>query len=515
MKWQVRMKKKNGTKTSKFYIPLKFQIAFSFLSLLIMVIVVCIFMNSFFLERYYLRNKQEVLESSYNVINDAFNEDKFDSEEMNIELQRICATYNISVIIMDESTDTVMSSMERSEIMTKQLFEHLFNSDDDDTQGNGGPKNEILEKGDNYTLQMQIDMYTKDQYLEMWGTLDNGNLFLIRSSIDSVSDNIAISNRFLIYTGIVVAVIFVFLSLYASKKLSSPIIELTAISEQMKDLNFEAKYNGHQNNEIGILGKNFNELSETLEKTISELKAANNELENDLERRNKIDDMRKEFVSNVSHELKTPLALIQGYAEGLKDCVNDDAESRDFYCDVIIDEASKMNNMVRKLLDLNQLEFGNDAPVFERFDVAAMVKSIIQSSDILLKQSDARVHIEDYEPIYVWGDEYKAEEVFTNYLSNAINHLDGERKIDIAIRQMEKSVRISVFNSGIPIPEDSLPYIWDKFYKVDKARTREYGGSGVGLSIVKAIQEAINQEYGVTNYNNGVEFYFDLDRSAE
>ena len=502
---------KKETSKPKIYIPLKFQIAFAFLLLLIMVIVVCIFMNSFFLERYYMRNKKNVLKSSYTVINDAFNQDKFDSDEMNIELQRICATYNINVIIMDESTDTVMSSMNRSEILIKQLFDHFFSTDADDD----GTVNKILEKSDNITIQMQIDSFTQDKYLEMWGVLDNGNLFLIRTAYDSVSDNIAISNRFLIYTGIVVAVVFVFLALYASKKLSSPIMELTEISEQMKNLNFEAKYNGQQNDEIGVLGKNFNELSETLEKTISELKSANNELANDLERKNKIDDMRKEFLSNVSHELKTPLALIQGYAEGLKDCVNDDVESRDFYCEVIIDEASKMNNMVKKLLDLNQLEFGNDAPVFERFDIVLLIKNVLQSTEILLKQSEAKVHIEDYEPIYVWGDEFKAEEVFSNYLSNAIHHLDGEKKIDIVIRELDKSVRISVFNTGAPIPEESLPFVWDKFYKVDKARTREYGGSGVGLSIVRAIQESINQQYGVTNYNNGVEFYFDLDRSVE
>jgi len=502
---------KKETATPKFYIPLKFQIALVFLSLLITVIAVCIFMNSFFLERFYMRNKTNALKASYNVINDAFNQNKFDSEEMNIELQRICATYNIDVIIMDESTDTVMSSMNRSEIMIKQLFDHIFIPDSPDKDAT---QNEILEKYDRVTIQMQIDNFTQDKYLEMWGLLDNGNLFLIRTAYDSVSENIAISNRFLVYTGIVVAVVFIFLALVVSRRMSSPIVELTGISEQMKNLNFDAKYNGKQNNEIGVLGKNINELSETLEKTISELKSANNELAIDLERRNELDDMRKEFLSNVSHELKTPLALIQGYAEGLKDCVNDDTESRDFYCEVIIDESSKMNNMVKKLLDLNQLEFGNDAPVFERFDVVTMIKNKLQASDILIKQNEARVHIEEYEPIYVWGDEFKAEEVFTNYLSNALNHLDGERKIDIAIRILEKTVRISVFNTGAPIPEESLPFIWDKFYKVDKARTREYGGSGVGLSIVKAIQESVNQEYGVANYNNGVEFYFDLDRSV-
>ena len=115
----------------------------------------------------------------------------------------------------------------------------------------------------------------------------------------------------------------------------------------------------------------------------------------------------------------------------------------------------------------------------------------------------------------MWGDEFKTEEVFMNYFSNALNHLGGERVVDIKLTGEGKKVRISVFNSGTPIPEESLPHLWEKFYKVDKARTREYGGSGVGLSIVKAIMESMNQRYGVVNYENGVEFWFEMEQVKE
>ena len=225
--------------------------------------------------------------------------------------------------------------------------------------------------------------------------------------------------------------------------------------------------------------------------------------------------MRKEFLANVSHELKTPIALIQGYAEGLKEGINDDAESREFYCDVIMDESAKMNNMVKKLLTLNQLEFGNDVVTMERFDIVALIRNYIQSADILVKQNEATVNFDETDPVYVWGDEFKTEEVVMNYFSNALNHLDGDRVVDIKLKKQDKTVRISVFNTGIPIPEDSLPHLWEKFYKVDKARTREYGGSGVGLSIVKAIQDSIHQKYGVINYENGVEFWFEMELVEE
>ena len=281
----------------------------------------------------------------------------------------------------------------------------------------------------------------------------------------------------------------------------------------MKQLNFEAKYTSDEpyKNEIDVLGQNMNELSETLETTIKELKNANVALKQDIAKKEQIDEMRKEFLSNVSHELKTPIALIQGYAEGLKEGVSDDEESRNFYCEVIMDEASKMNIMVKKLLTLNQLEFGNESANMERFDIVDMIKNYIKSASMLAKQKEATVKFDDYPPIFVWGDEFKIEEVLQNYYSNALNHIAGEKIVEIKLVRKENHVRISVFNTGTPIPEESLPLIWDKFYKVDKARTRQYGGSGVGLSIVKAIMEGMGQAYGVINYDNGVEFYFELE----
>lgn len=323
-----------------------------------------------------------------------------------------------------------------------------------------------------------------------------------------------LANRFLAYVGFCAAALSALVGLWVSGKIARPIMELTKISERMIHLDFEAKYSGRSKTEIALLGHNINELSGILEKTISELKSANNELQRDIERKNEIDEMRKEFLSNVSHELKTPIALIQGYAEGLREGISDDVESREFYCDVIMDEAAKMNIMVKKLLTLNQLECGNDAVKMERFDIVALIRNYIQSSEILTKQNEISVRMENYPPIYVWADEFKTEEVFMNYLTNAIHYALYEKIIDVKLRITDNIVRVSVFNTGEPIPEESLAHLWEKFYKVDKARTREYGGSGIGLSIVKAIMESMNQNYGVINYDNGVEFWYELELAS-
>lgn len=485
---------------------IKQEVALIFIAVMAGTIILCWIINSSFLENFYIQNKKDAICDAYLRINEAASNGDISSEEFDLELRKTCDAYNISILVIDAESNTIKSSTRDIEKMMRRLYDNYFNPDND---------MEYLNENDKYCLATAMDKLTSTEYLEMWGVLDNGNLFLIRSPLESIRDSVKISNRFLAYVGIIATIISAVLILFVTTRITKPIMELKEISEKMTKLNFETKYESRGQNEIDLLGEHMNELSSTLEKTISELKTANNELKRDIEKKEQIDEMRKEFLSNVSHELKTPIALIQGYAEGLKEGVNDDAESRNFYCDVIMDEAGKMNSMVKKLLDLNQLEFGNDVVTMERFDIVALIRNFITSAEILIHQNDINVKVDKQEPIYVWADEFKTEEVVRNFFSNAMNHVNGDRVIEIKYRLIEEEnanrVRVSVFNTGEPIPEDSLPHIWEKFYKVDKARTREYGGSGVGLSIVKAIMESINQQYGVINYTNGVEFWFELE----
>ncbi len=484
---------------------IKKQFAMIFIGLMSATILLCWFINSTLLGGYYIGNKKKVLKSAYATVNKAFGAGNILTEEFDIQMQKIIEKYNISLIVLDTDSRMLITSRNDQETMSKRLWDNFFNDFTNEDE------RVVLEKGKNYTIQRILDPRTKTEYIEMWGVFDNGNIYLFRTALEGIRDSVAIANRFLAYVGIVAVVLSGGVILMVSRKVTEPIMELAEISERMARLDFDAKYCGNSKTEIALLGHNINELSNTLEETISELKTANNELQKDIERKNEIDEMRKDFLSNVSHELKTPIALIQGYAEGLKEGINEDAESREFYCDVIIDEAAKMNQMVKKLLTLNQLEFGNEVVAMERFDIAALIRNYIQSAEILAKQKGIQVHWKEEPAVYVWADEFKIEEVFANYFSNAIHHAKGAKIIDVKLTGMEKKVRISVFNTGEPIPEESLGHLWEKFYKVDKARTREYGGSGVGLSIVKAIMESMNQEYGVINYDNGVEFWFELE----
>ncbi len=482
------------------------QFATIFITLMTATILLCWLLNSTLLERYYIENKKEVLLAAYRSINEASNTGSTSSEQFQIEVQKISGIYNINVLVLNASSQPVTSSVHDYDYLVRTLLDHVFS-----TMTENEPEKNVLEQTAEYTIQNNYDRRTNINYIEMWGFLDNGNPFIMRTALEGIRDSVKIANRFLMYIGIFAAVLSGILIWLISRRITTPILQLADISQKMTNLDFEVKYTGKEKNEIGILGSHMNEMSDKLEQTISELKTANNELLKDIEKKEQMDEMRREFLSNVSHELKTPIALVMGYAEGLKMNVNDAPEDRDFYCDVILDEAEKMDVLVKKLLTLNQLEFGNDIVTMERFDITEMICNYLSSVAILVENAQAEVVFEQRTPIYVWGDEFKISEVFTNYFTNALNHLGTERQIRISVVRYGDKARVSVYNTGETIPEESLPYIWDKFYKVDKARTREYGGSGIGLSIVKAIMESMNQSYGVNNCSDGVEFWFELE----
>ena len=297
-----------------------------------------------------------------------------------------------------------------------------------------------------------------------------------------------------------------------SREISKPINELARLSERMSRLDFTARYTGCHCDEIGVLGNSMNVMSDRLESAIADLKTANNELQSDVQNKTKIAARQQEFIANVSHELKTPIALIQGYAEGLNEGLADDPAAREYYCGVIVDEAKRMNIMVHELMNLSSIEQGKDLPDFALFDISKVVHGVVTKSDILIRQKDAHVEIDIPEGTMVWADEFKIEEVITNYLNNALNHLQAPNNISLFSEKAPNgTVSIHVSNTGKPIPEEDLQQIWEKFFKVDKAHTRSYGGSGLGLSIVKAIMESHHQKCGVKNTRTGVDFWFTLD----
>ena len=478
------------------------QFAVTTIVLIAVTILICLLANVLFLERVYTSDKKNSLIETYQLLNENVTSGGLTSEEFLIKLENACTRYNLDMILLNEMNYPMVTSAMNYEALTRKLMQYVFGM---------VPATETLVRENTYVIVSTVDARTNTANMEMWGRLDNGYTFLFSTPMESIRESAAISSKFLCVIGVISVVLGGMVAWIYSGKISNPILKLAQLSEQITKLDFDAKYTGNEKNEIGILGNNMNSLSESLEQTISELKTANLELQQDIQKKEEIDLQRQEFIGNVSHELKTPIALIQGYAEGLKEGVIDDPESMNYYLDVIGDEAERMNRMVKSLMTLSELESGSKQVVMERFDLVALVRNYINSADILIKEQNVRLSIVSPEYLFAWGDEFKIEEVVMNYFSNAIHHVSGaEKEICVTIEQLKDRARVTIFNTGNHIPEEDLEHIWDKFYKVDKARTRAYGGSGVGLSIVKAIMTGLKQDFGVNNVEGGVAFWFEL-----
>ena len=536
-----------------------------FFLLMIGTILLSFLVNTLFLERYYLEDRKRALVGVYDELQKASVLQLLTTDDFDVSLRESLRQGNMSLLVMDSNTSTLKVWSADERLMEERLYANIFGMTPVLTSGQSGslekyyddvrtdrediygedPEEEyeeneddetiddplyyaefvitqILEEEQPYTINVVLDRRARSRSIEMWGPLGESSFFLLRTPLEDIRSSAAAANRFFGYVGLLLAVTGTFLAVWLSRRITEPLRQLTDISVRMKELDFSAKYDGKNHTELDILGSNMNELSQKLEETISALRTANNDLQRDLDRRNRQEEMRQEFLSNVTHELKTPIALIRGYAEGLQDGIADDPESRSFYLDTIVEESDKMNVIVQKVLQLNQLEFGDNSVAMERFDIVDMIRNYLDSASILARQENIKLQFDRRSPLYVWGDPFMIQEVFQNYYSNALHHAEPrsqsgsepEKVIDIRCDVTDGKARITVFNTGRPIPEESLPHIWEKFYKVDKARTRAYGGSGVGLSIVKAIMQLHHQAYGAENYDNGVAFWFELDTQA-
>lgn len=483
---------------------IKKQFSLTFISILTGTILLCLLFNVFFLKKYYVGNRSSVMKTTYDFINDVSSKGDLILDNIIVDLEKVCDTNDMSLAIADKSGNLIAAYTANNADSNESIYNRFMDLT--------GFCVTTMQNGE-YLINDYKDVKSSIGYLELWGKLDNGWYILLRASMEGVKNDSRIANHFLIMVGIFTLIIGIASVLVMSRKLTKPIEELTDISAKMADLDFDTKYitaPGSEGNEIDKLGSHINIMSDKLKDTIDELKNANEELERDIEKKNELENMRSEFISNVSHELKTPIALIQGYAEGLKEGIIDDPDSRDYYLDVITDEASKMNVLVKNLLSLNELEFGNYDMSEDIFDMKELIDNCVLSLDIIIKQKDVKIDNRIKESLIVKADELKCEYVFRNIFVNAINYAKYNKNINIYCEKHDERYRFCIYNEGDNIADEDKEKLWDKFYKADKSRSREYGGSGIGLSIVKAVMNKLGNDYGFINEDNGVTFYFEL-----
>ena len=481
---------------------------FMTLSLVILLIILfLIIVNNFVFGQFYIYSKTKSLISVYDLVNNYYNGEV--EGDITSQLEKMAIQNNFDILIKNDQNVNVYTS-------NKDFFS-TFSQMSEMTNEFDSNFGEVIERNEDFVIKKMKDSKNGITYIVLASMLDNDYFLYVRIPITSIQESVKISNNFLYLMAGFTILISAIIVTYVSKKFTEPILELNKIAKKMANLDFSHKYRiTDADDEINNLGKSINQMSDKLESTIKQLRSTNIELEKDIEEKSKIDEMRKSFISDVSHELKTPIALIQGYSEGLLENVNNDEESRKFYAEVILDETNKMDKLVKQLLELMKLEYGKREFNDKKFNIVEVEKEIIRKSKVMLEEKEAEVILDTPDEINVFADDFYIEQVIGNYMTNAIKHVkevDGKKYIKIKNEvDIEKNkVTVRVFNTGDNIAEEHINRIWNRFYKVDESRNRNDGGTGIGLSFVKAIMNNYKQNYGVINKDNGVEFYIELN----
>ncbi|WP_243521323.1 cell wall metabolism sensor histidine kinase WalK [Bacillus pseudomycoides] len=332
------------------------------------------------------------------------------------------------------------------------------------------------------------------------------------TSLQPVNEAMLVLKDYYVYALIIVFLVIILLSFYYSKIIVKPLIKMNRVTKKMANFDFTEKLPVSADDEIGGLSSSINTLSVNLKDRIDRLNVANTKLQQDIERERQLEKTRKEFISGVSHELKTPLSVIRSFAEGIKDGVSKDTT---YYTDVILEETENMNRLIIEMLELAKLESGTYKLEMNTFSLGELVQQVYTKLLFSMEEKQLQVDIDANPSIYVEANRNRIEQVVVNLLSNAIRYTPEGKEIYIRIIENEEKVKVEIENTGNPIPEESLQKIWDRFYRLDASRSRHTGGTGLGLSIVKNILELHHAEYGVYNTIDSVVFYFDLQKVKE
>ena len=457
---------------------IKRQMMTVFVGLILFMIVVFMIVNGSFLEKYYISNKKSEFIKAYTMVQEGVENGTIDSETPEKDLGRFTEKNNISIAVIDSEYNVVYTNVREKQMMVVQLFGYLYDKN----------HQEVLEKTDSYDICKSVDPQNNTEYLTMWGNFDNGDIFIMRSPLESIRSAVTIFNRFIGVVGGCVILVSVLLAWYFSKRITEPIMELATLSQKMADLDFDAKYTSGGSNEIGVLGENFNRMSERLEKTISNLKEANYKLQKDIEQKEKRENMRSEFLGNVSHELKTPLTAISGYAELIENHMVDPEQETRFALE-IQQNATRLLSLINDIIRLSELDSGEDNLLcFEQVDLDEVAGTCVKNLQMNAQKRNVTLYYEGVSCM-LRADRGMISELVENLCQNAIRYNNEGGEVHVRVYYEKGQPMLSVADNGIGIPKDQQERIFERFYRVDKSRSKQTGGTGLGLAIVKHIVE--------------------------
>lgn len=366
-------------------------------------------------------------------------------------------------------------------------------------------KTEMLD-GD-IVFQTAIRRFDGTEFLLCKSEVDTNLYAEIRVQKQLISNSAAIANEFIVIVSCICFAVSILWVLIFARKFSKPISEMSKITHDMSQLNFDRRLDIKRNDEIGELAQSINHLSGSLSLALADLKATNEKLKSDIELERQLDVMRRGFVANVSHELKTPISIISGYAEGLK--LNINAESKEAYCNTIIEESQRMNRLVLGILELSRYESGQIPINKRRFDISVMAGDMLER---IFKGKNITAICGIPENTFVFADEMQIEQVLKSLLENAAAHTDDNGRVQVFMEELDGKIKITVSNTGSHISDELMPQIWQSFFRGDKSHKRESSRFGLGLSIVAAIMKHHGNRCGVCNTEDGVNFWFEVEK---
>ena len=357
--------------------------------------------------------------------------------------------------------------------------------------------NELFSNPKKFVFKLADTSFSLDKELTIITSYNKNQLLVISTPFSSVKEPVNVITSF--HLKIVITALFLgyILSIILSRVITTSIITMGETAKRVAKLDFSQEFKSYSNDEIGVLGENLNIMSRQLKYSIDQL-------HEDIEKERKIDKMRKEFISNVSHELKTPIAIINNYCEGLKEGIADDKDTADFYLDIIMEETENMNKLVQSLLFLSRVERGYLSFSSEPFNIQEIIENEVKRAEnssggkytVDIKIQDSIFH----------GDKEQLSTVIKNLIENSFKYTEPEGTISILV----ENNKFSITNTS-NITEKEIGSIWQPFYRADKARDRKLG-TGLGLAIVKEILENHNLKFGVYKSENNITFWFEGGR---
>lgn len=460
---------------------IRWKIFFLMFSVVLMIILGLIATNTIYLEKFYIKNKKEKLVELGQILIDP----KYVIDFQNLEMHS-----NVAILI--KRTDELYK-LEKEAVLPKEEIDEIIVQ----LKNNEYVFKEITLLDYRGKVLILFMPYMRDRYIE------------IITPLSFIQEGLEISTRYHLLIIVLALIIGSSMSFVFSKKMTDPILELKEITQRISLLDFNIKFEKERKDEIGELGYAINKMGGTLEKNIDEINKVNKKLMEDIENEKRLDKLRKEFIASVSHELKTPIAIIQGYAQGLMENIAETEEDRNFYCEIIVEESLKMDSLVKELLLITQMDSGYFKIEKEKVDLYQMIK------DIRDKYSSKNREIKyiGEKDIFAYCDEKYIDRVLENLVVNALKYSTGDREITITVEDIENRYKVIISNESENLSEDDLENIWTPFYRVNKARDRD--GHGLGLAIVRGILENHKSNFGVyITEKNIINFWFELEKSS-